>query len=377
MNILMFHSNSDLYGASRILLFTIETFQNEGHYCKVILSSEGPLSNELEQLKVDYEIINLGILRRKYLNFKGIINRIKVTRKAWKALNKLIEKQKPDLIYTNTSGILISAFIAKKHNIKHIWHLHEIILRPKIFTIAIGKLINSYSDKVVVVSEAVKRHWKKYIEVSKITRIYNGIKTTKKLLKESDLRSELNILPQEIVITMIGRINQWKGQDYFLDIAEVLLSENKNLKFVMVGDPFPGNEYMANNLEERISKMKFKDNIINLYYRTDINRILEITDIFICPSILPDPFPTVILEAMSAEKAIVATMQGGALEMIVENETGLLIPINKPQEAAKIIYKLIDVPSLRSGFAKAGKARLEQNFSYDAFQKNILQLINS
>ena len=143
MNILMFHSNSDLYGASRILLFTIETFQNEGYYCKVILSSEGPLSNELEQLKVDYEIINLGILRRKYLNFKGIINRIKVTRKAWKALNRLIEKQKPDLIYTNTSGILISAFIAKKHNIKHIWHLHEIILRPKHSLHGIPRLLAS------------------------------------------------------------------------------------------------------------------------------------------------------------------------------------------------------------------------------------------
>jgi glycosyltransferase involved in cell wall biosynthesis len=176
---------------------------------------------------------------------------------------------------------------------------------------------------------------------------------------------------------MIGRINHWKGQDYFLDIADILYKNNKNLKFIMVGDSFPGNEYLVSDLEERISKMELKDNLINLYYRSDINRILSVTDIFICPSILPDPFPTVILEAMAAKKAIVATKQGGAIEMIIENETGLFIPINKPDEGAEIIQTLIDLPLKRNNLAIAAQSRLNENFSFEAFEKNILQLINS
>lgn len=377
MRILIFHNSSDLYGASKILLFTVDILNQNEHNCLVILPSKGLLTEEFDKVGISYKIINLAALRRKYFNIPGIYNRIKTFNKSWKQLKLLIKEERPDLIYTNTSGIIISAFLAKKYQIKHVWHLHEIIQKPKLFSILIGKMINRYSDKVVVVSNAVKAHWETYVDSSKIKRIYNGIKTDLFLETTSNLRNELKIDESEIVISMIGRINHWKGQDYFLEIAELLNAKFQKLKFLMVGDPFPGNEHLLAKLETKIASLHVKDNLINLHYRSDINRILNATDIFVCPSILPDPFPTVILEAMATGKPVVATSLGGALEMISENETGLFIPVNNPEKAVEIISTLIHNPQLISAYGMEGQKRLNNYFSYNAYQKNVLQLIDS
>ena len=377
MKILIFHNSTDLYGSSRILLYTVEVFKKQGYNCLVVVSSEGLFTEELTKLKVNYKIINLGVLRRKYFNVKGIINRALIAKKSWKLLNVLIQDFKPNIIFTNTTVILISAFLAKKHKVTHVWHLHEIIVKPKLLSLIIGYIVNRYSDKVIVVSNAVRYHWEKFIDPSKITRVYNGIKPELYNTFNTDLRKDLCILDEEIVITMIARVNHWKGQNYFLDIATLLNISNTNLKFIMVGDSFPGNEYMVDELEARIAKLPFKNNLINLNYRSDVNEILKATDIFICPSILPDPFPTVILEAMAAGKAIVSTSQGGALEMIDDNQNGLLIPINNPKEAAVIIQTLIDDKEKRLQFAKEAKLTLDKNFSFNAFQQNLLHAINN
>ncbi len=373
MNILILHMASDMYGASKILLIAIEILKKNNYNITVVLSEGGPLVEEIEKLGIGVHIIRLGILRRKYFNLPGLVNRAKVSVQAWKLLSGLVNDKKPDIIYSNTTGVIIGAFLAKAKKIKHIWHVHEIITKPAVFTRIIGFLLNNFSEKVIVVSEAVKKHWSQTVNPDKIVRIYNGLDIKPFAESSSNIRKELGISESTVLIGMIGRVNHWKGQGYFLEIARILNSRFPELHFLMAGDAFPGNEYLVDELNAQIRDSGFASQIFNIGYRTDIVNILNGLDIFISPSTLPDPFPTVILEAMSASKPVIGTDHGGAPEMIEDGVTGLIIPVRDPVAAAEKISLLVEDGDLRTQMGQNAVKRVISLFSHEAFEKSILK----
>ena len=92
MRILLLHSSSDLYGASKIFLQTEQILKAQGHTCHVVVSSAGPLVDKLKQDNIPVTVINLGIIRRKYFTPLGILNRISKWQKANNLLNKYIQQ---------------------------------------------------------------------------------------------------------------------------------------------------------------------------------------------------------------------------------------------------------------------------------------------
>jgi len=376
MNILILNNTSDLYGGSRILLIVVKILKEGGHTPILVLSEDGPLVPELEKLGVEIHIIRLGILRHKYMNPKGILNRMVVSTAAWKSLSKLIENRNIDIVYSNTIGVLIGAFFAKRKKIRHIWHVHEITLKPMPFVKLIAWLFKKYTDQIIVVSDAVKNHWAQYVDPKKLHRIYNGIDTERFENTAGDLRTELKLDKDQLLIGMIGRVNNWKGQDYFLEIAKTILKSHPETQFIMVGDAYPGNEHLYNQLNLNILDPALKGKVINLGYRTDIANILAALNIFILPSILPDPFPTVILEAMASAKAVVATNHGGATEMILDGETGLLIPHNNALVAAEKITGIIMAEGTRKAMGQRAAERIHQHYSLKAFHDAILKIVS-
>jgi len=374
MNILILGASSDLYGGSKILAIVANILQEGKHKPIVVVSEHGELIGELNRLGVEVRIVRLGILRRKYFSVPGILNRIKVNRSAWKALGKLIDEEKIDIVYSNTTGVLIGAFLAKKKNIKHIWHIHEIITKPKTFTRILGRLVNKYADNVIVVSDAVKNHWKEYINTTNINRIYNGIDTSIYTRSEGLLRKELNLKETDLLIGMIGRVNHWKGQDFFIDIARQILNHEPDTKFIIAGDAYPGNEHLVDKMLDRLNNELPPQSVFYIGYRTDIPSILKSIDIFVLPSILPDPFPTVILEAMASSKPVVATNHGGALEMVAHMETGIIIPHDNVEESAEELLKLIRDREKMVTMGELGNIRINTLFSLEKFRASILKL---
>lgn len=376
-NILLLHGSSDLYGASKILLNTISVLQRSGHRVVVILSEEGSLTNELKLMEVDFKIIRLGIIRRKYFNLKGIVNRIVTLVKAEKKLAQIIAEEKINVIYSNTTAVLIGAIMAKKKRIKHIWHIHEIISKPLILVKLIGYFLKN-ATLVITVSNEVKNNWERIIgrKPANFITVYNGLNYQPYLKNNSELRNEINIPKNKLLIGMIGRVNSWKGQKYFIEIAAKLLELYSDLHFVMVGDAFKGQEYLYNEIEDLKTNLDVKNKITDLGYRLDVPNILSALDLFILPSILPDPFPTVILEAMASAIPIVATEHGGALEMIINNKTGIFIPPNNAEESANKIGSLIQQHNL-SSLGLNGRERVLNVFSFECFEKNLLKAIAS
>jgi glycosyltransferase involved in cell wall biosynthesis len=374
----MLHVATDLYGSSKILFLVAKKLREEGHEVHLVVSEDGPLLDVFKQIGATTSIIRLGVLRKRYMNVYGLLNRVHVLFSALVQLRRLIQSEKIDLIYTNTTPVIIGGVLSKLTGVPNVWHLHEIMDPPRSMVHRIfGSIIKATSKKVIAVSDAVYENWLPSIESEKLVRIYNGIPIETSSSIHSTIREELNVASNELLIGMIGRLNLYKGQFYFLDIARELIKKNNDLKFVVVGDAFSGYEYLYEQLENNIKNAGLEKQVFYLGYRTDISQIMKGLDIFVLPSIKPDPFPTVVLEAMSLEIPVVATAQGGALEQVLDGVTGIHIPIDNPSFSAEKMEPLLLDAALRKSYGKKGKERVEEHYALEVFEKNIHQLIES
>jgi glycosyltransferase involved in cell wall biosynthesis len=180
---------------------------------------------------------------------------------------------------------------------------------------------------------------------------------------------------------MAGRVHYWKGQQYFLQIAQQLLNQYSDsnkatpLYFIITGDAFPGYEYLVDEMQDFIKKNNLGERIFYTGFEDKMDKFYSSIDLLILPSQLPDPLPTVVLEAMQYGIPVAATEQGGALEMIVENETGILIPIDDVNVASNRIFDLIQIDGLSKMKQKCIE-RVKVHFSTITFEKNIKNLFH-
>jgi glycosyltransferase involved in cell wall biosynthesis len=247
----------------------------------------------------------------------------------------------------------------------------------------------------------VKDHWVQGNNklAHKTILVYNGIESIQ-TSTQLNFRETYQIPSHAIVIGMAGRVHFWKGQTYFLAIAQQLLKlesvrnssnvSSNNIPpfyFIITGDAFPGYEYLVNEIQEFIKKNELTKRVLYTGFEAEMDKFYSAIDILVLPSQQPDPLPTVILEAMQYGIPVVATSQGGALEMIVENETGILIPMQDKSEAAANIFYLahtsepttagtITAKDKRKVMGEKAKQRVVQYFSKESFEKNIIALIH-
>ncbi len=373
-SILFLSQGADFYGSNLILLQVAKHLKEAGYTIHVVFSLEGPIIQEFEKAQISSEVINLGVLRRSYVSFFGLFNWAYDFISALIRGILLVKKGKFDIVYSNGLGILIGVFAARLSSRKHIWHVHEIIPKPKYFFVTYRLLLNWRFSQNIVVSEAVRSFWATGV-ASNFHLIYNGIPLPPDSSDPDKVRQELGLAPDTLLIGMIGRVSRIKGQDYFLKIAAELLKTNSNLKFLMVGDAYPGNENLYVELQELKEFLGISNAVFDLGFRRDIPDILASLDLFVMPSVLPDSFPTVILEAMQQRKAIVATRQGGAQEMLIDNVSGVFIPINDEKAACKIISPLLQDRSKRIAMGLEGEQKLSKDFSPRQFKEKLLSKI--
>jgi glycosyltransferase involved in cell wall biosynthesis len=375
-----------MYGSSKVLLQAVIALKASGHKVCVVVSEKGPLIDALELEGIETKIIRLGILRRRYLNALGLLNRAGVLTRAFFALMKLCKQNQIDIIYTNTAPVIIGGILSKFTGIKNVWHLHEILEPSSFMHRFFGWMINATAQKVIVVSDAVYNNWAGRIDASKMVKVYNGfeasdinvdvganINTNANNIKP--LRAQLNLNDNTVLVGMVGRVNLIKGQFYFIQIAAAAKAAGLNCHFVMIGDAYKGYEYLYPQLESQIATLGIQSSITNLYYQPNAVSLIQQLDIFVLPSIKPDSFPVVILEAMAAGKPIIATNQGGAQEQIDDRVTGFLVPTNDAIIAAQKLGVLVNNPDMRIQMGQAGAKKLQEQFSLATFNKNIVDQI--
>ena len=376
--ILYLHAGAELYGADIVLLELLKNLDKDKFKPYVILPCDGPLVDKLKANNIEVEVINYPILRRKYFNPIGII---KYSKDYFIYSNKLMQIAKEkciDIVHTNTAAVLEGIFLKRRLRLKHIWHIHEIIVKPKFMNIILSYFIAKNSDQVITVSKAVKKHLidTGYFDDNLIKVIYNGVDNNKFTVNNDTmyLKDELNIPNEALVVGMIGRINAWKGQNDFLDSMQNILIKNKNIYAILVGGVFEGEEWRINKLKEKINSMKEKDRIIFSDYRKDTPNIHALYDIFILPSTNPDPLPTVVLEAMASSTPVIGYRHGGICEMVKDEYNGFLADVGDINDLSDKINVLINDEERRVKYSKNSLKRQKEKFSIGSYIENFEDL---
>ena len=370
--LLLLHSSNDLYGASKIFLQLIDLLTKNGFDVHVIIPEKGMLDDFLIKKNIKIEYLELGVLRKKYLNPLGLINRLVANIKAIAFLSNYIKDHSIDLVYTNTSTILSGGIAAKKNGVPSLFHIHEIPTGNKLYEFLSGKIINRYSSKILTVSNSVKKHWLKYIDDKKIERIYNGI-----IFSKTDSLVELKRDQDDFVITSVARIIPYKGHGYLIDIANELIKKSTKFKFLIVGDTLSSYVSYEKSVKQKVKDLGLEHQIKFLGFREDVSSILKQSDLFIHPAIAPDPLPTVLFESLYNDLPSVATNLGGAVEILDNGNNGLLIPYNDPKKAADLINEYCTNTKLQKKHLENSKKNFKINFSSESFSKNILNEVNN
>ena len=368
--VLFVHAGAELYGADRILLELAGGLQQRGHALHVVLPGPGPLHEELARIGVPTHRRNLGVIRRRYFSPLGLVNRLCRLLSAVRYLRRLIREHGIGVVHSNTTAVFAGVLAARLGGVPHVWHVHEITTRPLWFARAVAFCVARLTQRAVFVSEATREHMCRLNARvrDKALVIHNGIDATRALDGRAGvLRRECGWSSEQPVVGMIGRINWWKGQTSLLQCAVLLAPGHPTLRFLMVGGTYDGDNRVRDELLAGIAQHGLQGVVVVQDFRPDIGNVLADIDIFVLPSTEPDPFPTVVLEAMAAAKPIVAFRHGGVCEMVEDNVSGLLCTPGQPAEMAAALAELVADPELCQRMGQAARQRLQALFTRDVF----------
>ena len=375
--ILYLHAGAEMYGADKVLLELIKGLDSKEFEAHVILPNDGVLVEALRQVGAKVSVLDYPILRRKYFNPKGIADYIRSYNFYAKQIALYARGHSIDMVHNNTAAVLEGIYLKRKLKLPLIWHVHEIIVKPKAISDFINMLMGRYADKIVTVSQAVANHIKQssFIKDSQVEVIYNGVDNAVYYpMDASSIREKFDIAQDALVIGMIGRVNAIKGQNDFIEAVEPLLEKNEQAVAFLAGGVFPGEEWRLEELDKRIASSSVVSQIHRIDYYDKTSELYNMFDIFVLPSIKPDSLPTVVLEAMACSKPVVGYNNGGIAEMVVDDKSGCLVKPNRPQELSNAISLLLDSSEKREKFGRVGYQRQKELFSLESYIKNFSEL---
>ena len=235
----------------------------------------------------------------------------------------------------------------------------------KILSLTMNKLVMKKADKIRILSrDLIPIMSKMKIKRDKIKLIPHGIDTNKfKPYVVNRKGSGLSVENNDLVYIFIGRIDPIKGLNYLFDIFINLLKKKNNLKLFIVGEGYLLKKY-------RKMYKNYQDNIFFLGYRKDVPDLLNLSDIFILPSI-SEYCPAVIMEAGSCGLPVIASRVGAINEIIIDKKTGILInPKNKKELSSAMLY-LLKNEEIREKMGQMARKRIIKNYEINNVVNNL------
>jgi glycosyltransferase involved in cell wall biosynthesis len=373
-----------MYGSDAVLLAIVRGLQGTEFEPFVVLPndvhSELPestrLSGRLRAMKVPVASIPLAVLRRKYFNPSGALEMWRRLDSSTQAVLDLVCDRDIALVHSHTAAVFTGAECARRLGVPHVWHVSEMVERPRFVRRLITRTIARRSDWITAVSKAVREHLvaTQPSIADRVDVIYNGIDVAPFARGNRDrIRHELGAGDRP-VIGMIGRLGTWKGQELLIEAAQGVLAQRPDALFLLVGGVFDGQTHHFDVIRKAAADRGVAEQVVVHGFREDIADILAALDIFVQPSLRPDPFPTTVLEAMASGKPVIAADHGGPREMVIHGETGLLIPPGDATALADAILQIIENDVFRRRAGEAGRRRVAQEFSMQAFDRRYLEL---
>lgn len=287
----------------------------------------------------------------------------------------LIRREKADLVHVNTLYNLVGPVAARLSGRPLVWHVREIMNESR-FVRCILSLQPLLATRAVAISSAVAKTLSVPEERLRIVR--NGIDLSEYEgpLDSTGLQTEFGLNPKTPVVVTVGRIEPWKGQETLIEAAPAVVADCPEVRILVVGAPAKNKPEYERRLRERVSSLGLQKNVIFTGPRNDVPAILSRSDVLVLPSATPEPFGRTIAEAMAARKPVIATAAGGPLDIVVEGETGYLVPPCDPDALAARVLEVLSDPDRAGRMGQAGRARVEQFFSLERLVSEMADLFS-
>jgi glycosyltransferase involved in cell wall biosynthesis len=288
-------------------------------------------------------------------------------------LREIVEKSLPAIIQThNNKSHLLVKLLPELRRGRGWFAFHHgetyTDLKQRFFNNVDRASLRS-ADRVVTVCKAFEPRLATFgVKPDRIRILHNSVLplSLPQPAERAQLRNQLGIGANESMILAIGRLSKEKGHAVLLGALGQLRSIAREWKLVLVGI---GPE--RDRLMQLAQSLGLGKRVLFAGLHADVRPYYASADVFALPS-LSEGSSNVLLEAMAAKLPIVATDAGGNPEIMLHNETGLLVPLGNPEGLAKAISRLLEEPELASRFAAAAFARAALEFSEELYRRRLL-----
>jgi len=188
-------------------------------------------------------------------------------------------------------------------------------------------------------------------------------------------RTSLGIDPEAVVFLHVGRITEWKGHMVTVKAFDMLRDRVKQrlAHLLIVGRPFgPDDEQFAATLAEAIGQLPATECITMIPHTSAPGDLYTLADVVVVPSVRPDPFPTVVLEAGMTGRPAIVSDQGGGQEAVLPDSTGLVIQPT-PYELSLAMERALD-DLWRTEAGQLARRHIESKFSRSKYASQVVQV---
>lgn len=316
------------------------------HKQTVIVQPDSELAKKIKGIGIDVFELNM----RGEWDFR-----------AMRALRQLFRAKPADICHAHTAHAHSLALLAT-------WgrEIPRVIVTRRV-DFAVGKNVISKkkykrTNHIIAISNGVKDVLVKCgVDWNKISVVSSGIDLKKfdKDISKGKFREEFSIPEDAFLVSNIASLTDHKGHTFLIDAAELVCEQHSNVFFLIAGE---------GELQEQLQMQIIDNGLLGkvrlIGFRRDIESLLIDSDLFVMSSHL-EGLCTSILDALLMQVPVVATNTGGIPDIIVDNQTGLLVPPKDPASLAESIGRMIDDEPLRKELARHGKDRVIKCFSND------------
>jgi glycosyltransferase involved in cell wall biosynthesis len=343
--VLVISNHGEILGGGEISLLSLLEGLGRSRWTPiVVVPVEGAVASRCRTLGLPVHVIPLPTIHRPG----------PALLRSMMALRALIRSAGASLLHANGSRAMFYAGLAGRLSGRPvIWHV-RVAHRDSL----LDPLLTRLASVVIVNSNAVGRRFSG-TSGGKVHCIYNGVDLKRFSPRQPPpgLRASLGLPDGLPLVGSIGRFVPYKGYAYLLEAARLVRDVKPAAHWVLVGDG-----ELRGELERQRRTLGLETQVHLPGWREDVPDLLALCDLFVLPSVV-EHFGRVLIEAMAMGKAVVATDAGGVPEIVIQGETGLLVPPAQPKDLAEAVLTLLEDAPRAQRLGMAGRRRAETTFS--------------
>ena len=372
---------AEMGGAECALARLIAAMDQQRWHPVVVFGEEGPAVDMLRARSVEVYVLQMGgglaHVRKEELHTNFCLRR-KQTIAAARYILKLrqfFKERGVDVVHTNSmKAHVLGGIAAAVARIPLVWRLRDSLnpaCLPKAALQLMRFLARHLPQRVMSASQSVDRDAFGNTTAEKRGVIYDGVEEAG-FENPAPLPSLKHEGPWRIGIA--GRICPWKGQHVFMEAAAKLLQRGWDIQFEILGGPLFSQEAYQERLQRFATACTLKQNILHAGQVDDVPTRIRQWDILVHASTLPDPSPSVIIEAMAAGVPVVGANAGGVPELLDYGRCGALFEADNPDALCSAIEGLLNSPQHRRDYVQAARVRALECYQSERVAREVEQV---